>query len=112
MHIRKKCVLGLGLIALAAVATAQVKGPDPTAASIAADGPFAVSTQTVRGTGFGGGTVYSPNAAGTYGLVAFCPGFTATQSSITGQTTAGRPGGGTGVHVVCRAITWVGWPPR
>ena len=44
--------------------------------------PFAVSTQTVRGIGFGGGTVYSPNAAGTYGLVAFCPGFTATQSSI------------------------------
>jgi predicted dienelactone hydrolase len=82
MHIRKKCVVGLGLIVLAGVASAQVKGPDPTAASIAADGPFAVSTQTVRGTGFGGGTVYSPNAAGTYGLVAFCPGFTATQSSI------------------------------
>jgi predicted dienelactone hydrolase len=82
MHIRKKCVLGLGLVALAAVASAQVKGPDPTATSIAANGPFAVSTQTVRGTGFGGGTVYSPNTAGTYGLVAFCPGFTATQSSI------------------------------
>jgi dienelactone hydrolase len=83
MHISKKCALGLGLMALSAIATAQVKGPDPTAASIAADGPFAVSTQTLaRGNGFGGGTVYSPNTAGTYGLVAFCPGFTATQSSI------------------------------
>jgi predicted dienelactone hydrolase len=82
MHIRKKCTFGLCLLALAAVASAQIKGPDPTAASIAADGPFAVSTQTVRGVGFGGGTVYSPNAAGTYGLVAFCPGFTATQSSV------------------------------
>jgi triacylglycerol lipase len=58
------------------------KGPDPTLASIQADGPFTVSTQTVAGNGFGGGTVYSPNTAGTYALVAFCPGFTATQSSI------------------------------
>jgi dienelactone hydrolase len=82
MHIRKKCVLGLGLFALAAIASAQIKGPDPTAASIASDGPFSISSQTVRGVGFGGGTVYSPNAAGTYGLVAFCPGFTATQSTI------------------------------
>jgi hypothetical protein len=30
MHIRMKCVLGLGLLALAAVASAQVKGPDPS----------------------------------------------------------------------------------
>ena len=83
MHIRMKCVLGLCLVMLAAAAHSQVQGPNPTAASIAAEGPFAVSTQTLaRGNGFGGGTVYSPNAAGLYGVVAFSPGFTATQSSV------------------------------
>lgn len=83
MHIRKKFALGFCLAMLAAVAHAQIQGPDPTAASIAVDGPFAVSTQTMaRGNGFGGGTVYSPNAAGSYGVVAFSPGFTATQSSV------------------------------
>jgi dienelactone hydrolase len=75
-------VLGMGALLLAAATQAQIKGPDPSDASIAVAGPFAVSTQTVRGSGFGGGTVYSPNTAGTYALVAFCPGFTATQSSI------------------------------
>lgn len=82
MHIQK-CVLGFCLAMLAAVAHAQMQGPDPTAASIAIDGPFAVSTQTLaRGGGFGGGTVYSPDAAGSYGVVAFSPGFTGTQSSV------------------------------
>ncbi|QNA87929.1 alpha/beta hydrolase [Massilia sp. Dwa41.01b] len=57
-------------------------GPAPSLASIQADGPYAVSTQTVSGSGFGGGTVYSPNTAGKYAVVAVCPGFTATQSSI------------------------------
>lgn len=75
-----------GLLTLATVAQAQTnpfaKGPDPTNASIQADGPFAVSTQTVRGNGFGGATVYSPNTAGKYAVVAFCPGYTATRSSI------------------------------
>ncbi len=84
MYIRKFVLtLALGLWSLAAVTNAQVQGPDPTEASIAADGPFAVSTQSLaRGNGFGGGTVYSPNAAGTYGVISFCPGFTATQSSV------------------------------
>jgi dienelactone hydrolase len=78
--------MGLSGLLVAGAIQAQsnplAKGPDPTASSIAADGPFAVSTQTVRGNGFGGGTVYSPNTAGTYALVAFCPGYTASQSSI------------------------------
>jgi triacylglycerol lipase len=82
MEFSKKCLIGLGLTAMACAAQAQVKGPDPTDASIQATGPFAVSTVTVRGSGFGGATVYVPNAAGTYALVAFCPGFTARQSSI------------------------------
>lgn len=63
-------------------ALAYQNGPAPTLASISADGPYAVSLQTVRGTGFGGGTVYSPNTTGKYAVVAVCPGFTATQSSI------------------------------
>ena len=78
----KSWALGLCFLALAGIAQAQVKGPDPTAASIAADGPFAIASQTVRGNGFGGGTIYAPTAAGTYAVVAFCPGFTARQSSI------------------------------
>lgn len=69
-------------LCVAALAQAQVKGPDPTDASIQADGPFAISTQNVAGSGFGGGTVYSPNTAGQYALVALCPGFTATQNSV------------------------------
>ncbi|QYF92521.1 dienelactone hydrolase family protein [Massilia sp. PAMC28688] len=63
-------------------ALAVENGPAPTLASVQADGPYAVSTQSVSGTGFGGGTVYSPNTAGKYAVVAVCPGFTATQSSI------------------------------
>lgn len=74
------------LASTAVVASGQAlaveNGPAPTLASIQADGPYAVSTQTVSGSGFGGGTVYSPNTAGKYAVVAVCPGFTATQSSI------------------------------
>ena len=83
----KKLLLGASVLLLAGAAYGQTnpfaKGPDPTSASIQADGPFTVSTQTIaKGGGFGGATVYSPDAAGTYAIVAFCPGFTATQSSI------------------------------
>jgi dienelactone hydrolase len=76
----------LTFTAAAASALAQAnplaKGPTPTLTSIQADGPFAVSTQTVRGRGFGGATVYSPNTAGKYAVVAVVPGFLANQSSI------------------------------
>lgn len=58
------------------------KGPDPTQASIEAVGPYAVSTRALKGSGFGSGMVYSPNAAGSYALVAVCPGFVSAQSSI------------------------------
>jgi dienelactone hydrolase len=79
----KTWLSGAGLFLLATVAHAVQIGPDPTLTSVQADGPFAVSTQTLSaGGGFGGGTVYSPNTAGQYSLVAFCPGFTATQTSI------------------------------
>src|SRR5438477_9432037 len=76
-------LLAAGSVMLATAAHAVQIGPDPTLTSVQADGPFTVSTQTVaKGNGFGGATVYSPDAAGKYAVVAFCPGFTATQSSI------------------------------
>ena len=76
-------VLGLSCMMLGGLASAQAIGPDPTAASLSADGPYAVSTQTIgSGGGFAGGTVYSPNTAGKYAVVAFCPGFTNTQSAV------------------------------
>jgi alpha-beta hydrolase superfamily lysophospholipase len=83
--ISKKFALGLGVLALAAasgVAQAQQQGPAPTLTSIQNVGPFAISSQVVRGTGFGGGTVYSPNTPGKYAYVALCPGFTARQTSV------------------------------
>lgn len=75
-------VLFVSGASLASAQSAYQKGPAPTLASIQAAGPFAVSTQTISGNGFGGGTVYSPNTAGTYALVAVCPGFISYQSSI------------------------------
>ena len=62
------------------------KGPNPTLSGVQTDGPFTVMTQTLRGSGFGGGTVYSPSTAGQYGLIAVCPGFSATQSSIAAMS--------------------------
>lgn len=86
MKLSKTASIALGLLSLIAVAHAQTnpfaKGPDPTSAGLEADGPFTVSTQNVRGDGFGGATVYTPDAAGSYAVVAFCPGFTATRSSV------------------------------
>jgi dienelactone hydrolase len=60
------------------------KGPDPTVASISAPrGTFATATARVaRGNGFGGGTIYYPTVAGTYGGIVLAPGFTAYQSSV------------------------------
>jgi len=86
MMISKRFVLSCGVLAFAALsgfAQAQVVGPAPTATSIRQDGPFAISSQTVAGQGFGGATVYSPNTIGQYPYIVFCPGFTARQNSIT-----------------------------
>lgn len=47
------------------------------------DGPYAISAQTIPASGFGKGTVYSPNTPGKYALVAVCPGFVSAESSIT-----------------------------
>lgn len=75
--------ISLGLLALTSTAQAVENGPAPTLADLQKDGPYAVSSQTVKGSGFGGGTVYSPNTAGKYALVAVCPGFVSAQSSMT-----------------------------
>jgi dienelactone hydrolase len=82
-----RCVAAACLSFAAFVAQGQsnplAKGPDPSNASLQVNGPFALTSQTVpRGNGFGGGTVLVPTAPGTYAVVAFCPGFTATRSSI------------------------------
>lgn len=83
----QRALRALSLAATAALlsggAAAQI-GPAPTSASLnATAGPFAVSTSAVSlPRGFGGGTIYYPNTAGRYGVVAISPGFTATQSSI------------------------------
>jgi dienelactone hydrolase len=78
-------VVTLGLLALSASAPALAleNGPVPTLAALKADGPYAVTAQTVTGSGFGGGTVYVPNTTGQYALVAVCPGFVSAQSSMT-----------------------------
>ncbi|MDO9236842.1 MAG: dienelactone hydrolase family protein [Aquabacterium sp.] len=73
----------LGLLTLAPLAHAVQNGPAPTLADLQKDGPYAVASQTVTGSGFGGGTVYSPTTAGKYALVAVCPGFVSAQSSMT-----------------------------
>jgi len=61
------------------------RGPDPTEASItAATGPFATATVTVPASvaGFGGGVIHYPTdtSQGTFGAVAFAPGFLAASS--------------------------------
>eukprot|EP01035_Chromulina_nebulosa_P063902 gene63902-87397_t len=71
----------LGLVTVPA-AHAATNGPDPTLASLTVDGPYALSSQPVKGSGFGGGTVYTPNAPGTFALVALCPGFLGSQRDM------------------------------
>ena len=88
MYISTKFLaMGLGLMALTGVAQGQTnpfaKGPDPTAAALQANGPFAIATQNLPARGFGGGTIMVPTAAGTYGAACICPGFLARRDSIT-----------------------------
>ncbi len=71
------------LLGTATGAMAVENGPVPTLAALAKDGPYAVTAQTIAGSGFGGGTIYVPNTAGKYALVAVCPGFVSPQSSMT-----------------------------
>ncbi|HEX6681926.1 MAG TPA: alpha/beta hydrolase [Candidatus Limnocylindrales bacterium] len=85
--------IALGLVAPFAKAQSAVaadnpyeRGPNPTAASIAATtGPFAIATVSVpRGNGFGGGVIYYPTntSQGTFGGIAISPGLNGTWSGI------------------------------
>lgn len=64
------------------------RGPDPTAASLERNGPFAYASYTVADAdtpGFGAATIYYPTdtSQGTFGGVAISPGYTETQSAIS-----------------------------
>jgi predicted dienelactone hydrolase len=84
----KSFKIGLFLVLsffLVSVAQAVQIGPDPTDAVVNANGPFAISSLAVAKSssiGFGGGTIYYPSTAGSYGVIALCPGFTNTQTSL------------------------------
>lgn len=80
---------GVAVQPVAAADNPYERGPAPTNSSIEATrGPFAVSTKTISSfaaRGFGGGTIYYPSStsAGTFGVVAISPGYTAAQSTIS-----------------------------
>jgi len=82
-----KASLFVAAMSMSALAAAQYqKGPDPTVAGLERAGSFTVRTTTVSSlaaVGFGKGTIYYPSAAGSYGVIAISPGFTAYQSSIS-----------------------------
>ena len=71
---------------VASAASPYERGPDPTAASVAATtGPFAIASVRIpRGNGFGGGTIYYPTAThqGTFGAMAISPGLNGTWAGI------------------------------
>ena len=87
MKIAKMVLLfGLSFFIAASVAQAIEIGPAPTSTSLNGDGTFAVSSASVSKSsvkGFGGGTIYYPNTAGSYGVIAVCPGFTESSSVVT-----------------------------
>lgn len=72
----------------ASAASPYERGPAPTRASIeATSGPFAIAQTSVPGyytPGFGSATITYPTTttAGTFGVVAVSPGYTASESSI------------------------------
>jgi len=79
-----RTLFALGLT-LAGAAHAQQIGPNPTSSQLnASSGPLSVSSTSVSSLviGFGGGTIYYPSTAGSYGVIAVSPGYTGTQSSI------------------------------
>ncbi|MET7419475.1 alpha/beta hydrolase [Dactylosporangium sp. NPDC005555] len=77
--------MGGGVAVAAAPALADQIGQAPTAANITGNGSFATTSASISSlvTGFGGGRVYYPTAAGSYPVIAISPGFTATWSSLS-----------------------------
>lgn len=82
---KKTLAIGLSCLFGAGIAQAQQIGPNPTSSQLnASAGPFATASSSVSSlvTGFGGGTIYYPTTSGSYGVIAVCPGYTGTESSI------------------------------
>jgi dienelactone hydrolase len=80
-----KWALSLSCLVSVGAAQAQQIGPNPTSTQLnATTGPLSVSSTSVSSavSGFGGGTIYYPTAAGSYGVIAVCPGYTGTQSTV------------------------------
>lgn len=82
-----KTLLALVFTMLMAISLAHAVeiGPDPTSNLLNGNGPFSVSSTSVSSwsvSGFGGGTIYYPTTAGSYGVIAICPGYTASGSTI------------------------------
>ncbi|MEY2838895.1 MAG: hypothetical protein RJB60_1194, partial [Pseudomonadota bacterium] len=71
------------IAAAAAVGLLSATAGAATVADLSKDGPYAVDSQAVTANGFGKGTIYAPKQAGSYALVAVCPGFVSPESSIT-----------------------------
>lgn len=69
---------------LTGAAHAVQNGPNPTLEGIKADGPYAVSSQALSGSGkpFSRATVYSPNTPGAYAVIAVCPGYVSAETAI------------------------------
>jgi predicted dienelactone hydrolase len=84
---RATLVLGLaagGVVAALPAQAAEI-GQAPTATNITGNGSFATTSSSISSlvSGFGGGQVYYPTAAGTYPVIAISPGFTARWSSLS-----------------------------
>jgi predicted dienelactone hydrolase len=47
------------------------------------DGPYAITPQALKGSGFASGTIYSPNTAGQYAVIAVSPGFVSAESTMS-----------------------------
>jgi dienelactone hydrolase len=71
------------IAAAAAVGFLSATAGAVTVADLSKDGPYAVDSQIVTPNGFGKGTIYAPKQAGSYALVAVCPGFVSAESTIT-----------------------------
>jgi predicted dienelactone hydrolase len=74
-----------GGLAVAAPASADEIGQNPTSSNITGNGSFSVSSSSISSfvSGFGGGVAYYPTASGTYPVVSISPGYTASWSSIS-----------------------------
>nr|BFE56913.1 lipase [Dactylosporangium thailandense] len=77
-------LMGSAVATVASPALADEIGQAPTASNITGNGSFATTSASIPSTvsGFGGGRVYYPTAAGQYPVIAISPGFTATWSSL------------------------------